>query len=322
MRRRAVLLGLGAIGAGRVARAQMVKPPTTGTLFGGSAPRFNLRPFLAGLAELGYREGENVIIESRFAEGRYETLPSLAAGLISRRVDVIGAFASQATLAAKAATATIPIVFAMAADPVALGLVTNLNRPAGNITGATFLSIELQGKQIELLHELAPNARNIGFLINPDAPDAAAQIGRARAAADALGLTLRVVETRGDDDFAPAFAALAERRAEALLVGGDEFFTSRSEQIASLAAYHALPAIANIRIFPAFGLLASYGGSLAEANRQAGVYAGRILQGARPADLPVQQTTRFELVINLKTAKALGLAVPQSILSLADEVIE
>ena len=326
MRRRDLLVGLGAAIAAPSADvfAQPAKSPTVGILFGGSAAlvKNGMRPFFTGLGEEGYRDGENVTIKIRTAEGRYRELPSLISDLLADKPAVIAALASRAAIAAKTATSTTPVVLGIAADPVALGLVASLSRPGGNVTGATFLSIELQAKQLELLHELNPHAATVGFLINPEAPDAANQTARVQAAAQTLGLTLVVVEARGEGDFDAAFGALGERHARALLVGGDEFLMSLAAPIAALAARRSLPAVGPLRVFPFAGGLASYGASLAEALHQAGVYVGRILNGAKPADLPVVQATKFELVINLKTAAALGLTVPQSLLARADEVIE
>jgi putative tryptophan/tyrosine transport system substrate-binding protein len=325
VRRRALFLGLGAaallLGG---AAAQAAKLPSVVILFGGSAALFKngSQPFFVGLSEQGYRDGQNVAIKVRTAEGRYSELSSLMADLLADKPDVIAALASRAAVAAKAATSTIPVVIGIAADPVALGLVASLGRPGGNVTGTTFLSIELQAKQLELLHELIPGAATVGFLINPDAPDAAAQTARAQAAARALGLTLVVVEARGEGDFDAALGALGDQHAGALLVGGDEFLMSASAQIAALAGRRSLPAIGPLRVFPFAGGLASYGASLAEALHQAGSYVGRILNGAKPADLPFVEAAKFDLVINLKTAKALGLTVPQSLLQRADEVIE
>ena len=298
--------------------------PIFGVLFGGSAAllRQGFAPFLPGLGELGYRDGQNVTIQYRTAEGQYERLPALVSELVAGKANVIVALASPASMAAKTVSSTVPVVFAIAGDPVALGLVASLNRPGGNITGATFLSIELTAKQLELLHELSPNTRTVGFLINPEVPDLEAQTTRAQAAARSLGLALQVVNARAEDDFEAAFVALAEQHAGALLVGGDEFLISQSARIAELAARHTLPTLAGLRVFAVRGGLASYGASLAEAQRQAGLYVGRILNGNKPADLPVVQSTKFELVINLKTAKELGLTVPPLLLATADEVIE
>jgi putative ABC transport system substrate-binding protein len=327
MRRRDLAVGLAAGGLAAwplAVRAQDPKVPMVGVLFGGSAAllRQSFVPFLVGLGELGYSDGQNVTIQFRAAEGRYERLPALVSELVAGKTDVIVALASPASMAAKTATSTVPVVFAIAADPVALGLVASLSRPGGNITGATFLSIELTAKQLELLHELSPNAETIGFLINPEVPNLEAQTTHAQAAARSLGLTLQVVNARAEDDFEAAFVALAEQHAGALLVGGNEFLISQSARIADLAARHTLPTLAGLRVFAVRGGLASYGASLAEAQQQAGLYVGRILRGAKPADLPVVQSTKFELVINLKTAKALGLTVPQLVLAQADEVIE
>jgi putative ABC transport system substrate-binding protein len=327
MRRRDLIIGLA---AGKLAawplavRAQQPKVPIVGVLFGGSATllKAEFSPFLTGLGEFGYRDGKNVTIRYRTAEGRYERLPALVSELVAGKADVIVALASPASMAAKTANSTVPVVFAIAGDPVALGLVASLNRPGGNITGATFLSIELTAKQLELLHELSPNAGTVGFLINPEVPDLAAQTTRAQAAARSLGLSLLVVNARAEVDFEPAFVALAEQHAAALLVGGDEFLISQSARIAELAARHTLPTLAGLRVFAIRGGLASYGASLAEAQRQAGLYVGPILNGNKPADLPVVQSTKFELVINLKTAKELGLTVPPLLLATANEVIE
>ena len=307
-----------------VVRAQQAKAPAVGVLFGGAATLLRplFPPFLTGLGELGFRDGQNVTIQYRTAEGRYERLPALVSELVAGKADVIVSLASPASMAAKTASSTLPVVFSIGADPVALGLVASLNRPGDNITGATFLSVELTAKQLELLHQLSPNTGTVGFLINPEVPDLAAQTTRAQAAARALGLTLQVVNARAQDDFEAAFAALNEQHAGALLVGGDEFLTSQSARIAELAVRYTLPTLAGLRVFAVCGGLASYGASLSEALHQAGLYVGRILNGNKPADLPVVQSTKFELVINLKTAKALGLTVPQLLLAQADEVIE
>jgi putative ABC transport system substrate-binding protein len=305
------------------ARAQPIMP-VLGVLFGGltAGVKQNFPSFLAGLREFDYVDGKNVALEYRIAEGRYEQLPAMAADLVGRNVEMIIALALPASLAAKAATSKIPIVFAIAADPIARGLVTSLARPGGNLTGTTFLSGELTGKQLQLLHELKPDATKVGFLVNPAAPDVAAQTDRAQAAAEGLGLTLLIVQARAERDFETVFATLAEEHAGALAVSGDEFFLSQAPRIVGLAAHHAIPAVYSVRQFPVAGGLASYGASLTDALHRAGGYAGRILKGAKPADLPVVQTTKFELVINLKTAKALGLTIPTAVLAGADEVIE
>jgi putative tryptophan/tyrosine transport system substrate-binding protein len=253
MRRRDLIVGLAAGGLAAwplAVRAQQPKVPIVGVLFGGAAIllKTTFSPFLTGLGELGYRDGQNVTFQFRTAEGRYERLPALVSELVARKTDVIVALASPASLAAKTATSTVPVVFAIAADPVALGLVASLSRPGGNITGATFLSIELTAKQLELLHELSPNAGTVGFLINPEVPDLEAQTTRAQAAARSLGLALQVVNARAEDDFEAAFVALAEQHAGALLVGGDEFLISQSARIAELAARHTLPTLAGLRV--------------------------------------------------------------------------
>jgi ABC-type uncharacterized transport system substrate-binding protein len=298
--------------------------PVLGVLFGGlSAPVKSYFPsFLAGLHEFEYVDGKNVALEYRIAEGRYEQLPAMAADLVGRHVEVIIGLSLPAVLAAKAATSKIPIVFVIGADPIAHGLVASLGRPGGNLTGTTFLSAELTAKQLQLLHELRPDAARVGFLVNPAAPDVAAQTDRAQAAAKRLGLTLLIVQARIGSDFETAFATLVEQHADALALSADESFLSQAAHIVGLAAHHALPAVYPLRQFPAAGGLASYGASLTDALRQAGGYAGRILKGAKPADLPVVQTSKFELVINLQTAKALGLTIPSTVLAGADEVIE
>jgi ABC-type uncharacterized transport system substrate-binding protein len=324
LRQREVLALIGGMVTARPAGAQLSKVPTVGVLFGGSAGllRAGFPPFIASLAEQGYRDGHNLAIEYRTAEGQYDRLPAMIADLVGLKTDVIVSLASPASLAAKAAASTMPVVFAIAADPVVLGLVASLNRPGGNMTGATFLSIELTAKQLELMHEFIPSAQTVGFLINPEAPDAVAQTGRAQDASHALGLTLRVVNARTEEDIDAAFAVLSEQRVGALLVGGDEFLTSETARIVELAARLQIPAVYGLRMCAVAGGLASYGASLGAALHQAGIYTGRILKGTAPADLPVVQMSKFELVINLKTAKALDLTVPQLLLARADEVIE
>jgi putative ABC transport system substrate-binding protein len=298
--------------------------PVIGDLFDGSrgsSEENSSPPFQTGLKETGFVEGKNVAIEYRFADGRYDRLPSLAAELVGRNVDVIFA-AGYAAVAAKTATSTIPIVFATGVDPIRLGLVASLNRPGGNVTGATFLSSALTAKQLELLHQIVPNAATVGFLVNPDAADAELQTGNAQAAARELGQRLQVVQARSESDLDAAFATLVQQHAGALLVGPDPFLFSERDRVADLAARDAIPAMSFEREFAVAGGLASYGASLAEANRQAGRYVGLILKGAKPADLPVIQPTKFDLVINLKAAKALGLAIPPRLFAIIDEVIE
>jgi len=278
--------------------------------------------FLRGLKEAGYVEGQNVTIENRWAEGKYDRLPELARDLVRQQVAVIAATTTPAALAAKAATPSIPIVFETAGDPIKLGLVDSLNRPGRNVTGVTQLNSELVSKRLGLLHDLIPTATIIGLLLNPNDPRAETQSGDMQEAAHALGLQIHIINASTEGEIDSAFATLARLRAGALIVGTGEFFNSRPEQLAELAARHAMPAFYQLRQFAAAGGLISYGTSITDADRQAGVYTGRILQGAKPADLPVLRPTKFELIINLKTAKALGLTIPPGVLAIADEVIE
>jgi putative ABC transport system substrate-binding protein len=279
--------------------------------------------FSDGLSETGYIAGQNVAIEYRWAEGRYEQLPALAADLVGRKVGVIFSTGGlPAALAAKGATTTIPIVFAMGGDPVGEGLVTSLARPGGNITGISFLVTELHRKRLELLSELVPDAKVIALLVNPNFPDAEHQTREVQEAAAAKGVQLAILNAATDSEIETAFASHVLMNAGALLVGGDAFFASRRAQLVGLATRRAVPAIYQGREFAAAGGLISYGSSFPASFRQAGVYVAKILHGAKPVDLPVQQPTKFELVINLKTAKALGVTVPQSLLARADEVIE
>jgi len=278
--------------------------------------------FRAGLKEAGYIEDQNVAIEFRWAEGRNDRLSELARDLVQRQVDVIVATGGGASaLAAKAATNRIPIVFSAATDPVQLGLVASLNRPGGNATGVFILTNDLEAKRLGLIHEMVPSGA-IAALLNPDAPGADAQLSEVHSAAHTLSRRTVVLKASSRQELDSAFAALGELGAKALLVAADPFFNSRREQLIELAARHAVPAIYEFRDFPAAGGLMSYGTNLADAYRQVGLYNGRILKGEKPAELPVVQPTKFELVINLKTAKALGLEVPDKLLALADEVIE
>ncbi len=326
MNRRELLLLLGsAMIAARAAGAQQRAMPVIGYLQSGAAGPS--APFLAalrrGLSETGYVEGQNLSIEYRWAEGSYDRLPELAADLVRRRVDVIATGGGPpAALAAKDATSTIPIVFIVGADPVELGLVASLARPGGNLTGASMLITELNPKRLELLSELVPQARVIGLLVNPNTPIAEGDIRNVQEAARTKGLQLHIVKARTEGEIDAAFATLVQLHASALVVGGDAFFNSRREQLVTLASRHAIPAIYFSREVAVAGGLISYGPSIPSAYRQAGAYVGRILAGTKPADLPVQQPTTFELVVNLETAKALGLTVPPSILARADEVIE
>ena len=328
MRRREfiALLGGGAAApmlAPFAARAQQPALPVIGflnTRARGEDPHL-LTAFHLGLKEAGYVEGRNVAIEYRFAEGQNDRLPAMAADLVRRQVAVIAAN-GPAVVAAKAATATIPIVFSVGLDPVALGLVASLNRPGGNVTGVTVLFDEIGPKRLELLHELVPTATIIALLLNPTYPSAENQSRDLQAAARTLGLQLHVLHASTERDFDKAFATMVQLRAGALVIGNDPFFNSRSEQLAALSVRHAMPTIFQNREFAAAGGLMSYGGSIADTYRVVGVYTGRVLKGEKPADLPVQQVAKVEMMINLKAAKALGLSVPLSLLGRADEVIE
>jgi len=307
------------------ARAQQPAIPVIGYLNGASAAEFPhlLAGFRKGLSETGYTEGRNVTIEYRYAEGRYDRLPALAADLVNRRVSAIVATAGTPTIrAAKAATSTIPIVFVIGGDPVMFGIVATLSRPGGNITGITLLDSEVTAKRLGLLLELVPTATVIGGLTNPNNPISEPQVKELQAAARTHGRQLLVLEASTESDFAAAFAAIDRQHVDALLVAGDPFFDDRRTQLVSLAALHKVPASYIRREFIAEGGLLSYGPDVPDAFRQAGIYAGRILKGEKPAELPVMQPTKFEMAINLKTAKALGLATPQSVLLRADEVIE
>jgi putative ABC transport system substrate-binding protein len=332
MRRREFIAGLAsaALASSSIwplaARAQQPAVPVIGFLTvnpGRSEAGYLLPAFHRGLGEEGYAEGRNVKVLYQWAGSAYDRLPALAADLVRRRVAVIVATGgTPVALAAKSATATIPIVLAGGGDPVELGLVASLNRPGGNVTGVSFVTVPLIAKRLELLHQLVPAAATIGFLVNPRSPQVAAETKEAEKAAGILGVRLAVVNASTPDEIERAFATLAEQRIGALLSGADALFGVQHNQLAALAARHALPAIYHTRDTVEVGGLMSYGGSISDAWRLAGIYAGRILKGEKPAELPVQQSTKIEMVINLKTAKALGLTFPVTLLAVADEVIE
>jgi len=319
------LLGGAAAAWPFAAHAQQPAMPVVGFLNSASAPSnaTQLAAFRQGLQEAGYREGQNVAIEYRWAGGQYDRLPSLTIDLVAHRVSVIFAADNTAAQMAKPASTTIPIVFSIGGDPVKLGLVASLNRPGGNITGVSFLTTTLVAKKLELLHEVVPTALTIGLLVNPSNPNAEPNTREAQEAAHALGLQLHVLNAANEREIDAAFGMFVQRHVGALFVDGDPFFTSLGSRIVALAARHAMPAIygGNPDARAAGGLM-SYGASSADASHLAGIYVGRILQGTKPADLPVQQSTKFDLVLNLKTAKALGLTIPPSVLARADEVIE
>ena len=328
MRRREFITLFGGAAAAwpLVARAQQPAMPVIGFLGSESLNLWagRMRAFHQGLSETGYVEGRNVAIEYRWAEGHNDRLPALAADLVRRRVTVIATPGSTpATLAAKAATSTIPIIFWIGSDPIELGLVASLNRPAGNLTGVTTLNHGLVAKRVELLHEAVPQTSSIAVLINPTSPILTkTTIEDAQMAAHSIGLDLHILDASTEHDLDGVFANVIQLRAGGLVIGTDAFFSSRLEQLAGLSVRHAVPTVYHFREFAAAGGLIAYGGSLAEAFRGLGEYTGRILKGEKPADLPVQQVTKVELYINLKTARALGLNIPLPVVGRADEVIE
>ncbi len=305
------------------ARAQQPMMPVIGFL-NSRAPGENatlLVPFHRGLKETGYVEGQNLTVEYRWADEQYDRLPALAADLVGHRVAVIVAN-GPAVRPAKAATSTVPIVFVVGFDPLSFGLVASLNRPGGNLTGVSVLDVQIGAKRLELLHELVPTATIMALLVNPTTPAAETVARDAQAAARDLGLQLHVLHASSDRDFDTVFTTVAQLRAGGLVIGADPFFTNRSQQLAELSVGHAVPTIYEFREFAAAGGLISYGSNIADAYRLAGVYTGRILKGEKPSDLPVQQATKVELILNLKTARSLGITVPLALLGRADEVIE
>jgi putative tryptophan/tyrosine transport system substrate-binding protein len=319
------LIGGGAAAWPLAARAQQPAMPLIGYLGAESPAAFasRVRAFRQGLAESGHAEGQNVAIEFHWAQGQHNRLPALAADLAGRQVNVIVApGGAPAALAAKAATTTIPIVFEMGADPIAIGLVESLSRPEGNLTGVTSLSVEVTPKRLEYLYELIPTANLIAVLINPTSPTAESQTRNLQALARTRGLQLHILQAGSQGDFETVFATLPQLRAAGLVFASDTLFGTHGEQLATLTVRHAVPAIHQSRDFAFAGGLMSYGGSFFESHRQAGIYTGRIIKGDRPADLPVQQVTKVEFLINLKAAKALGLNFPLPLLGRADEVIE
>jgi putative tryptophan/tyrosine transport system substrate-binding protein len=327
MRRRTVIGGLAAAAFSISARAQQPATPPVIGILGSASPQpwtARLRAFREGLGEIGYVEGQNLSIEYRWAEGRNERLPALAAELVASKVSVIVVLRNtHSAVAAKAATDTIPIVFRIAVDPMEFGLVHRMNQPGGNLTGVTTLGVEVGPKQLELFHELLSSTTTIGALVNPSNPGLTAILARELpAAAQRLGVQLHLVSASSDDALDRVFTRLKELQAGGLVIGADTFFNSRNERIASLALRNAMPTISPYREFVEAGGLMSYGGSIADASRLAGVYTGRILRGEKPGELPVLRATKFEFLINLRTARALGITVPLILQAQADEVIE
>lgn len=326
-RREFIKLGVGAAADSwsYAAQAQQSSMPVIGFLSARSPSEAAsvLRAFQEGLGEHGYFEGKNVEFEYRWAEGRYDRLPELAIELAVRQVNVIAATGGDPSpLAAKLASTTIPVVFTMGGDPIKAGLVTSLNRPGGNITGSTLMGVELGPKRLELIRQLIPKATTISFLVNPNFPQTASEVQEVEAGAHALGIKISVLPASTEGEIEKAFENIVQQGADAMIIGTDPFLLSRRDQLARLAIGHALPTMSHLREFVVAGGLISYGPSIIAAYRQAGSYTGLILKGAKPADLPVLQPTKFDLAINLKTAKAVGVTVTSTILGLADEVIE
>ena len=325
MQRRQFISLLGGTAAAWPLAAIAQQKPVIGFLNSGSANAYpdRITAFHEGLRQLGYIEGQNVVIDYRWALGEYERLPAFAAELVERRVSVLIATGGEpAALAAKSATSTIPIVFAIGGDPIKLGLVASYDRPGGNATGANILAAEMDGKRLGLLHELMPKAARVGLLLNPNFPAYATQLNELQRAATVIGLQVEVLHANADGEIEAAFSIASGKAVGALILAASPFFDTRREKLVALAARHALPTIYHFREFALAGGLMSYGVSIPHIYRQVGIYAGRILSGENAANLPVQQPTTFELVINLKTARALGLEIPPTLLARADEVIE
>jgi len=323
MRRREFISLVGGVAVWPIAaRAQQPTMPVIGLLNNGSQRAEFLAGFRNGLKEAGYVEGQNLTIEFRYADGRYDQLPVLAADLARRHVRVIGTVGLAATLAARSAATSTPIVFISATDPVKDGLVANIARPGGYLTGVSNLNAQMVQKRLEILREALPDATVIGLLVNPTNPNTEENLIEAQEAARLMGRKLLVVKASAASDFIAAFDILVQQRAGALVIAGDPFFYSKSEQLAELTVHHSIPAIYQLRDFAVAGGLFSYGASLADAFRLMGIYVGRIVKGDKPSELPVQQQTNYDLVINLKTAKALGLNIPLPLIGRANEVIE
>lgn len=323
MRRREFIAGLGATAWPLMARAQQAIPVVGFLRPTSLADSMDyVAAFRQGLKESGFIEGQNVVIEYRWAEGQSDRLPALAAELVRREVAVLSAIGSESAVAAKSATSNTPIVFAGASNPIAIGLVASLNRPGGNVTGVTMASHELGPKTLELLRQLIPQLANVALLVNPHNPSAKTEIENMQMASRALGVRLQIVNASNDREIDTAFTTISEHRGQALVVVGDPLWSAQGKRVVSLAARQNIPTSYPLREYPLAGGLMSYGASFTDAIRQTGVYVGRVLKGEKPADLPVMQSTKFEFVINLKTAAALRLTVPDKVLALADEVIE